>query len=842
VTEETRVQVVGPYGEQGTVPISELDNVVKSGGRPATDQEIAQARVDEAYAKKSTAEKALGIANTVVGSLAGPLAMGHDPNAPPEIASYGAGVRQGMTAGTYDGLVRQALTSLVGPKAGATYEQQTNDLRTGYSGSHAVGELAGMFGGAALGNESGLARMLPSAGIGAVGSAVEQGVARALASTAARGVAGRALASGAALGAQGLLEGALYGAGQQFGEDMLGDHDVAADRIFTATGMGALYGALGGATLGGAGSLAKSGAKAALESIGSGIGRMAGGETQVARAAEEGATGAPAKGNSFLAKAAETDTQKAWAYDQAFRAMGGGMGFSPTRPIKQAARYLPNGTTDLGEIAMRHGIIDATADPLSAAMNGKPAEMIPKAQAAEAAVGQRIGDLTAASGATVSGSEIQRVIDSVAKPYEQRAGFRHVGESVRNYGDELKQVLGLGPGGQGDVSVQALLEQRKALDQLAYQESKALDPKMRVQALRDVRSGLEDVITDSMDAASGKASGELRTEYKTLKKDFMGLRMINEILEDSAARQQKAATFPLTSILTGAATGGLGTGLATAVGTKLIKERGNAAAAVLLYRMAESGAITRAIQQVDAQLGRSAKGLLNPPASPPSSAPARNPIAVAQRAQAQVVNLTSSPNAVASRAATVTQGLSNVAPNVAGKVATNMTRALAFLNSKLPPVRNIDPLAPQQKRSWSQTEAERFSRYVDAAEDPMGTLHDIEHGKVTPEAVETLRVLTPTLYRDLQDRTLDAIADQLATGKQVPFETRLKLGTLLGIQADPSLNPRVQTWLQGNISAASGPASGNMQPAHPGPAQRPIQLQTQHSAFDRLAENGPGRR
>ena len=41
----------------------------------------------------------------------------------------------------------------------------------------------------------------------------------------------------------------MYGAGQQFGENMLGDVENVGDKVFAAAGTGALYGALGGKTL-----------------------------------------------------------------------------------------------------------------------------------------------------------------------------------------------------------------------------------------------------------------------------------------------------------------------------------------------------------------------------------------------------------------------------------------------------------------------------------------------------------------------------------------------------------------------------------------------------------------
>jgi hypothetical protein len=830
-----RVHVVGPYGERGTVPAAEADAVVKGGGRLATAEEIAHATLQAQYDAQSTAKKVGGVASSV---FAGPiasnaLAASGAVAVQPGVEAFDKGLASPVTLGLDRVAVDQALKATAGHDAAKAYAKHMEDLSKAHGTAETLGELTGFAALAAGGNAGGgAARAIPGVGVSALGGAAEGAVARGLAGMVGQGVVGRAVTSAGSLAARGAVEGALYSGAQEFSEEMLGDHEVAADRIFAASGMGALYGAVGGAALGGAGSLAKSGVKAAGEAVGGGLARMASGTKLGA---------APGAITDFLENAAKTETQKGWAYDQAWKAAGGGQGLQSTRHAKQAARYLPNGTTDLGEVMVRHGVIDVADTVTAAAMSGKAADMLPKAAAAEAAVGQRIGDLTMKSGASVAHTDIARVIDDVAKGYEGKAGQRHIGASIRDYGAELRDVLGMQPGGP-PVTVQALLEQRKALDQVAYQEAKALDPKMRVQGLRDVRAGLEDLIADSMDAASGRVSGDLKAEYKLLKKDFMGLRMINEVLEDSAARQAKAATFGLTSTIVGAASGGIGTGMLAAVGTKLAKERGNAAAAVLLYKMAESGAITNTIQSVNARIGKAATGLLNPaPAAHALSS--TNPVAIATRAQNQIANLTSSPNAVANRAAVVTQGLGTLAPNVAGRVAANMTRALAFLNSKLPPARNVDPLAPTQQRTWNHQDATRFARYVEAAEDPAGVLDDVATGKVTPEAIETLRVLAPTLYRDLQVQTLDAIATQLAKGKPITFDARIKLGTLLGIQADPSQNPRVRAFLQANvITPAPAPAGGNMQQTPGAPASKPISIKTQHTAFDRLAESGPGRR
>lgn len=882
-----RVQIVGPYGEKGSVAATDLNSVIEAGGRLATDKEVAEQQLAEQYARKSTAEKVGGVASSI---LAGPiasnaLAASGAVAVQPEVEALDKGLASPLAMGLDRVATKAALEATAGKEAGKAYAQHQADLSQAHGGWETTGEVAGMAAMLAGAKPTGLARLAPGLGVTSAGAAVEHAAARGLAGLAARGVGGRAAATALALGARGGVEGALYGAANELTEDMLGDKEVAADRLFAASGMGALYGALGGAAIGGTGSLAKSGlgalargasragravtdlaasaesagARAAADVEGTALGAVdrakAAGAEALSAVEESGAKAltqaSEATGfRSGLAKLAETETQKGLAYEQAWKAVGGGNGLQSTRYAKQVQKYFPNGTKDIGEVAIRHGIVDISTelDPiragLKAARTGTAADMLPKVQAAGELVGQKIGALTDASGARIAAKDILGAVEEVGMPYSKMAGFGNVESGVRNYGLDLADKLGIQLNGAVDqsVSIQDLLTQRKALDKLVYQEAKALDPGGRVGALRDLRGKLEGLITNAIDDASGKAKGELAGEYKTLKKDYHALSLLEELTEDTAARQSKAATLGLgekMALATSLASGNIGAAPVLAIGGKVLRERGNAFAAALLYRMAELGSATKVINAINEKLDTAAAGLLSAD-RPKRVLPSPNPVDIATRAEKQIAELTSRPERVAERATTVTQGLSQAAPGVGGGVAANLTRALAFLNSKLPPQRAVDPLAPERKRSWNQTDAARFARYVEAAEDPVGVLDDIEHGKVTREGVETLRVLTPTLYRDLQRKTLDSIADTLAKGKSIPYDTRLKLGTLLDIPTDPSLTPKVRTFLQQNVMPPPA-AAGSVNAPPSGKARGPIKIPTQHNAFDRLAESGVGR-
>lgn len=843
-----RVEVISPDGVRGTVAATEVDKL-PDGARVLSGEDLAQEKLDAQYARSSTGSK-------IAGALIGAGAVA------PQLEAWKIGGAQGLTGGLYQGLVRQAVDQIAGKKAGKAYEEHDRDLRAAYGGTYQAGEVGGMIGGAVAGSAAGAggaglaARALPGASISAVGSAVEGGVARALGNVAARGVAGRAISLAASLGAQGLAEGALYGASQHVGEQLLGDHEVAADKLFAATGMGALYGALGGAALGGAGSLVKSGASAVANKVGSGIARMAEGveAKAAAKAASEEAAEVGYRTSAKVGDDLATSPSLQTTASRTMRDAANDLAFDALGTTRKVADKI-NGRVKGGTRAVGGWVKD---EVLQSAEGGvartRADELAPLIQARRDAIGAEIGEVVAANPVRVKVANVVQDASSIHKKMLADPTMIQGAEAFRARVAQTFEAFGNGGkiAEDGTMGLADLYYARAKLEGVAHE----LGRKSAAEgAAKEWLRNIDSMLVDKLDEAAGAAgkTGE-KERLLALKRRYQLASEALTAAEDGTNRIAGNNIFGLREGIAagvGVATawgsdntalGVLGAG-ATALGGRFLRQRGAGAAALLLSRMAEMGTITRAMQSVDAQLGRSAKGLLNPaPAKAAEAVQARNPIKVAQRAQRQIADLTSSPNAVAERATTLTQGMAQTAPNVAGKVATNLTRALAFLNSKLPPQRNVDPLAPNQPRSWTQTEAERFSRYVDAAEDPIGTLKDIERGKVTPEAVETLRVLTPTLYRDLQIRTLDAIAEQLATGKQVTFESRIKLGTLLGIQADPSQNPRVRTWLQGNIAAAPQAAGGKMQPAPAGPVQRPIKLKTQYSAFDRLAEGGPGRR
>lgn len=87
---------------------------------------------------------------------------------------------------------------------------------------------------------------LVARGAAKVGEAVEGKII----GDATAGVARKALARGAGLGAEGALEGAAVGVGQEVSEAALGDTELTAQKLLAGAGRGALFGGLTGAAIG----------------------------------------------------------------------------------------------------------------------------------------------------------------------------------------------------------------------------------------------------------------------------------------------------------------------------------------------------------------------------------------------------------------------------------------------------------------------------------------------------------------------------------------------------------------------------------------------------------------
>lgn len=1021
------VKAFDRLGGKISVPADQVSDLIKMGGRVATPQEDAAERTQAAYDKQS-----LGTKVATVASMAGPIGYplhaylrGEGAVLPPELEAYTQGVSQGFTGGAASVGMKTIIGEVGGEKAAHAYGQTAHDVSETHAGLHSAGELAGFIGGAVAGGPKaglgGAGKLIPGVGIGALGGLAEQGAARVLAPIAARGAIGRALATGGELAARGAVEGALYGGAHQITEDMLGDHAVVADKVFAASGMGALYGGAGGAALGAGGSLAASGARATFGGIrralargGSEVASEAAARTSADLAdgtaalqadhplsinpdaglggpvpaherpfnfgpgkhtvgldsalerdfakpirgegtpirghyeADAGAVGrdamnyppvigdwrgpsqgvfgrqqflhetggaleteaAPLFGKRFgidesgamkvamdaapgterdaikiargktgprdvslraddatsfatqspisIARGAEGVAAAAQPEVSAIRqALGGDangaarsaantMAFDALGTTRKIAdkinKEVAGGTKAVGDYVNRRiipqvagnegGLIKST---FNAARGGRADDLLPLIQADKAVIGSGIGDIVKATPVRVSADELMAGAARIAKemssdptrihgaePFQKQ--IAQTFEAFTNGGKLVNGTMDLSDAYYARAQMEGIAREMKRGNSAAGEAMK--------DWLRDVDSHLVSKIDEA-----ARAMGDTGAKDKLLglKREYQLAASAEKAAEDGAHRIAGNNSIGLREGIgaaVGAATGHLLPALAAGVGGKLLRERGSAAGAHLMTKLADMGTLTRALKAVDDQIGRASKGMLA--AAPARALPeAASATPMRQRAAAvmdKYAQIASDPAKYAETVADHTNPLVNSTPMLAGALTQRLTDAAAFMSTKIPVHPDPDPFDPHPAARLSDAQASTLLRYDAYIDRPMLFFEEVERGKITHEGVDVVRALMPGAFAEMQQRTVEGLADLMAIGKKPPYAQRERLGILLDVPAVPSQRPEHMGFLQQNM-LASTPA-----PKTPGavPPKRPIATKSQPSTLDRL--------
>lgn len=134
-------------------------------------------------------------------------------------------------------------------------------------------------------------------------------------------------------------------------------------------------------------------------------------------------------------------------------------------------------------------------------------------------------------------------------------------------------------------------------------------------------------------------------------------------------------------------------------------------------------------------------------------------------------------------------------PQIKQSLATKMSIATNYLLQHLPK----DPMAGRylnvEDSGWepSDTELFQFHRRVAIVHDPKVAINKIADGSITPEEVDTLKNVYPEIFNKLKTEVVSTLVE---SGKKVPYDKRIAIGTIFGVPTDPSLEPEMINRLQ----------------------------------------------
>lgn len=157
-----------------------------------------------------------------------------------------------------------------------------------------------------------------------------------------------------------------------------------------------------------------------------------------------------------------------------------------------------------------------------------------------------------------------------------------------------------------------------------------------------------------------------------------------------------------------------------------------------------------------------------------------------EKIKADLDDKTKDPESYLETVSRATEGLFDVAPQTSGSLQATMTAATEFIKSKMP---NTDPPAPLSPPiTPSSAELSTFFRYYAVVENPYIALKQVKSGTLTPETMETLETIYPSLLAEMRSSLMDKITGKKNGGMNIPYNTKVMLSAFLGTDLVAGLN------------------------------------------------------
>lgn len=692
-----------------------------------------------------------------------------------EAAALGAG--RGLTFGLSD----QALVKL-----GIYTPEELSEIKKRNKISSLLGE-AGATAAAVLGTGG-----LGAAGSGVraatkVGQLTERAFASALASEGKKSIAREIVRKTAPAALGSAIEGAAFGVGQLVSEDALGESDLNAENIIASAGTGALFGA------------------------------AAAGFFQAPKALVRPATATKQK----IGKLSDPTES---AFDL--------FGITPTKRARlkstspKFVEDLPQWTVDKAKL----GVLTGTEELKN--------NIVRIRQEAGEKIGdtmRKIDEVTELNpgilpdNQTTYASIARKLDEDIVQRFENVPGFKAQLSPVKQIRDEFLDLAS----NPGSLKATELHSLRMKIDDLIKFDKAPGQFTLKDEALQNVRFALNDEIQNIAENATNldieNVYGNLLKDLLDSNRDFsFASRLLPNIEKKVEREAAKRGIFNLTDALTGGAlldTPGLA---GIALGTKKLLESDMRRRIAVLSSVERQN--KKVVNKINSGISNFIKASQLPARTAVTKALVSSNLSInedtkrkpASRAEAfeniknNIISLSTNPIKVEEIVARRTVHLNNVAPNITAAAVETAIRGVQFLASKLPKsVTDVDPAPMFTKRTPQPSDFQlaKFERYLEAVENPLSAVDDLNTGTLTREAAEALQAVYPKIFSQIQEKTVNELQAQK---DPVPYNKRVQLGILLDIPTDPSLQPENIAGLQENlalIAEQNAPASRGPTPA-----------------------------
>lgn len=675
----------------------------------------------------------------------------------------------------------------------------------------------------------------------------------------------KALGRTAEMATQGVVEGALFGAGQMVSEHALGDTELNAERIMAHVGASALISGAAGGALGGLIGIGSGPAKKALSRFSERLQDIPGVREYVSDAAAKGAQRAAVASVGGLTKL----WRKLHAQDLVEEGPEAMLTFlhPDGKPILQPGQSFDKTVQRLNDFVQDRGkSIGVTLDLLDS--TGETTGMTPESLA-------------------------KLLASDILTEFKRRPGAVGQRAATSQFIDDLlsSELSGADLAANGEVTFKWLQQLRNDISK-SYSR---VEPTDRDRAMRIIERKVNGIMED----AFKRAAPEEFADFKVLKDDFHLLKTITDESTARAATLEANRYFSLSDRITGASMGAaqatsgavigetlfgdgddslgdklgnIGEGLIVSLGVqgvmRQLRTRGPSVLAVLLHKFARLAAVEKVATTAAKEESHVIDNLVGEVIHPSRTSPAQTPAASPQNYRVDFTEIVPDdlqldaglkrlqPTALVPREtrlarvnttvdaptddarrfagqqmrllqgmqgsggfgaaakASVSNALGDVAPEITATLANRLVTVMSYLASKAPTPPSQQSLTPGAQSEWkpSAMDTTDFLRRVQAANDPMSVVRSLGSGMLSQQGVETLKTVYPAMYREILRQLLEGISK---SARPLSYSDRIALGTLFDLpMADATMAPDFIQLLQETFQKAD---MQKQAAAHPNP-------------------------
>jgi len=718
-----------------------------------------------------------GILTDEEAALASEEALNEQEYGDSPLTAAAAGAARGLTFGVSD----QALT-----KSGLVEEKTLRELKNRNPEASVAGELGAIAGSALL---SGGITGAAGAGIraaGATGRVAEnlaaKGVSKLLKEGASKSLAKKILEKSVPQAAGAAVESTFYTTGQLISEDALGEADFNAENLIATLGPGAiLAGAVGGA-------IGTAGALVPVVKKGKVVGYA---KKKIKEFSNPNEAAWTLAGSTPVARG-KIKNLRPEVYENGANFLQKRAGIKVTDGIEEVYSKSKDQITSIGEeIDNIVSKIDDVAEDYVAAL--------PTKQEFSQRMVRQLDELIPSDSISLTSKRNKSLLDRQVRMLQEfgKQEGRITAKDLRRFKTEFQKNSKYGYGGALPFENEINRELSKSFRNELFNVADNLDP-----------------INKELSSALKKANLDYGTAVEMTK-----------FLEKKSAREAAKQTFGslkdylFADVILGTA-GAMGAGNVLTKGAALIGAK-KFLESDLRRKLQVLSSVEKANQKVSKNIGSSIAKFMSEKTRAAAKPTSFNILAKStfakkdlkkkpkdkkeaiQNLYTNLEELSGNPEKMLERITINTLRFSKAAPQTAAYIQQVATAASNFLQSKLPrQVSNrgaLDILKP--KYVPSSLEVAKFERYLEAIEEPLSILKDLETNSLTREKVEAVQAVYPQLYQQIQEKTMDALAKQ---GEDVPYKKRIQLGILLDIPSDISLIPENIAALQRQFVAGNG--------------------------------------